>query len=109
MWRKDVTRCPPQIQHHNTIRPSRDWIPQSKRPKMAHVAQVFLDRVVKCAQQAGESYYGAVTKDPVRVAAYIIPGKYCACAIISSLQLTMPFLHYQVEWVSVTRLQNWVR
>ena len=53
---------------------------------MAHVAQVFLDRVVKCAQQAGESYYGAVTKDPeftarletaVRVAAYIIPGKYC--------------------------------
>ena len=118
MWRKDVRRCPPQIQHHNTIRPSRDSIPQSKRPRMAHVAQLFIDRVVKCAQQAGESYYGAVTKDPeftarletaVRVAAYIIPGEYCACAITRSLQLTMSFLHYQVEWVSVTRLQNWVR
>ena len=46
---------------------------------MAHV----LDWILKCAHQAGESYYGAVTKDPeftarletaVRVAAYIIPG-----------------------------------
>ena len=48
---------------------------------------MWLKWVVKCTQQAGESYYGAVTKDPeftarletavyIREAAYIIPGKY---------------------------------
>ena len=47
------------------------------------MAHVLIDRLVKCARQAGDSYYDVVTKDPeftarletaVRVAAYIIPG-----------------------------------
>ena len=50
----------------------------------AHV-HVLIDWLLKCARQAGDSYYDIVTKDPeftarletaVRVAAYIIPGKY---------------------------------
>ena len=54
---------------------------------MAHV-HVLIDWLLKCAQQAGGSYYDIVTKDPeftarletaVRVAAYIIPGECCAC------------------------------
>ena len=75
-----MTRCPPRTPHHNTIYPSRELIPQSKHLEMAHV---LVDWILKCSRQAGESYYGAVTKDPeftarletaVRVAAYIIPG-----------------------------------
>lgn len=47
------------------------------------MAHALIDWLVKWGRQAGESYYGMVTKDPeftarletaVRVAAYIIPG-----------------------------------
>ena len=52
---------------------------------MAARVHVLIDWLLKCARQAGDSYYDIVTKDPeftarletaVRVAAYIIPGKY---------------------------------